>query len=146
MKIQNNPISVTSGGVGGATFEYVTVSNRETLAEVLPRKYGIKVEKTNPVSLEEKVGIVLTFKNIDGSYTGAALIELLEDIIDVLGVIEYEVSDDDEDEDDLDDEDDFEEEDEEDDELEDDITPPPSRSSEQADGTCICSVCSPRSK
>jgi hypothetical protein len=146
VKVQNSTASVTSGtGIqGGSTFHYVTVPNREIIAEVHPRKYGIKVERTNPVLLEERPDIVLTFRNIDGSYTGEALIELLEDIIDVLGVIEHEVSDDDdEDEDDFDD-DEFEEEEE--DELETEETPPPpSRSSEQADGGifCTCHICRP---
>lgn len=131
--------------MGNSTFHYVTTApQRKTLAEVHPRKYGIKVEKTTPVLLEDRPDIVLTFRNIDGSYTGGALIELLEDIIDVLGVIEYEANnDDDENEDEI--EDDFEEEEDED-ELEDEETPPPpSRSSEQADGSifCTCNTCRP---
>lgn len=132
--------------MGNSTFHYVTtVPQRVTLAEVHPRKYGIKVEKTAPVLPEDRPDIVLTLRNIDGSYTGEALIELLEDIIDVLGVIEHEVSDDDdEDEDDFDDDDEFEEETE--DEFEDEETPPPPpRSSEQADGSiaCTCNICRP---
>jgi hypothetical protein len=150
VKIQNNPSTTTALQGGNLSFRVTPTAAlpHKILTEVLPRRYGIKVEQTEPSLPGEKLDFILTLKNMDGVYSGESLIELLQDLADVLNIIEHAVflaDDDDEDEDDLED-DDLDEEEEED--LDEDETPPPpSRSSEQADGVsavCTCNLCSPK--
>lgn len=139
MKIENNPAStITTGGgvVIGGYAQYTNSHPPETLFELNPRPYGIKVEKVrNPVLGEDQ--IVLRLENLNGSYRGEFLVDLL---LDLKAAVDTINADDDE-EDDIEDDDLEEEEDEDLDES--DVPPPPSRANEQADGAsfCNCPMC-----
>lgn len=139
MKPVPSSASVTSGGMGGSTFQFTTNSpKRELICEIRPRKYAIKVQKEEGI-LGAPPRVILTLDNINGTYADTDLVLLLFDIKDVLD----EIIATDDDEEDYDEDEIEEEVEEEDDDAEDDTPPPPSRSSEQADGAtfCNCPMC-----
>lgn len=127
VKIESNPATGTY--VGG--FVNI-VSHTETLFEISPRPYGIKVQKSRNARLGEDV-IVLHLDNINGLYTGTNLMELRKDLKQAFDIIEFDDIEDDE----IDD--DFVEEDT-DEKDEDTVPPPPSRADSNL-GICSCNLC-----